>query len=650
MKSALFLGQPGLLGYFCVLLLLQGCATPLRPGQRWVKRLSLHGNSQLTSSEIISGLKTQKTGWWPWAKKQVYDPSELELDLKRVTAYYAANGFFLAKITRHEARPNPDGDTLDVHVTVQEGPPASVSRVELQGLSRLSRRERKRVTRDLGLSPGQRFVHQRFQHARALLRSRLKKVGYAYAEVKAEARVRLDRRSVSVRLDARPGPLVRFGRCIFRGHGDIPVDKLQPQVTWTPGQRFDARLVVQTRNRLLNLRVFTDVSTAIPETPAKVIDVTITVRRSKLRELRLGAGLGLEKSRQEVHLSAHWTWRNFLGGLRTLSVMAKPAFVSMPVLWDTENSGPGLESHVKLTQPNFLGSAFSLYGKLGYDVVVEEGYHMHGLGLKTGTERFFSGSMLRWGASWNFLFYDAFNRNAKYEQWDTDKRWIDNDPFRAAFLETFLQLDLRDDAADPRAGFWASARMELGHTYLGSDYSYLRITPEVRGYVPLGTRRVVLALRAMMGYLHPLSGDDDSPMYRRYKLGGPTSHRGFSSGRLSAQLPDQKNPSVTFAVHGNFALLFSADIRVRVVKLFGNWLHVGAFADGGDSVLYFDDLEMGNLHWAVGGSLMYATSLGVINFSLGTRLNRLQPREDNGIYNPDPDERLAFHIILGGAF
>jgi len=630
--------------------LLQGCAASLRPGQRWITRLQLHGNTQLPAGDILSGLKTQKTGWWPWAEKQVYDAGELELDLNRITAYYAAKGFFLARVVRHEVKKDPQKRTVQVHVYVREGPPARVATMEVEGLSKLSAADRRRVQRELGVRSGQRFVHQQFQHAKALLRSRLKKIGYAYAEVKAEARVRPDRRSVAVRYGATPGPLVRFGKCIFKGHGDIPEGKLQRQVTWTPGQRFDARKVVQTRNRLLNLKVFTDVSTAIPETPAKLVDVTITVRRGKLRELRLGGGLGLEKDRHEVHLSAHWTWRNFLGGLRTLSVMAKPGVVFMPQMWDLKNYGPGLESHVKLTQPYFLGSSFSLFGKLGYDVEVEEGYQMHGVELKTGAERFFSGTMFRWGASWNLLFFDAFNRNTEYEQWDTDRPWISNDPFRAAFLETFLHLDLRDDAVDPRAGFWASARLELGHTYLGSDYSYLRITPEMRGYVPLGTKRVVLALRAMLGYLHPFSGDDDSPMYRRYKLGGPTSHRGFSSGRLSAQLPDTKDPNVAFAVHGNAAVLFSSDLRVRVVKLFGNWLHLGAFADGGDSVLQFDDLDMGNLHWAVGGNLMYATPMGALNFSLGVRLNRLQRNEDNGIYNPDPDERIAFHIILGGAF
>lgn len=635
------------------LLALQACGAPLRPGQRWVRTLKLHGTAHLSSDDIISGLKTRKTGWLPWAEKQVYDPGELEQDMLRVKAYYAAHGFFLARVVKHEVRKDPKDRSVKVHLTVREGPPARVTELKLDGLTGLSASDRQRVTRELGLAVGQRFVHEAFQHAKALLRSRLRKIGYAYAEVKAEARVRPDRRTVAVHISATAGPLVRFGRCIFKGIGPIPEDKLQRQVAWAPGERFDARKVVQTRNRLLNLRVFTDVSTAIPDTPAKKVDVVITVRRAKLREVRLGGGLGLEKDRQEVHLTAHWTWRNFLGGLRTLSAMVKPAFIAMPALWERENSGPGVDSHVKLTQPFFLNSAFSIFGKIGYDVEVEEAYQLHGLELKVGAERFFLGYMLRWGVSWNMQYLDAFAMSDSYATWASlQDASVFNDPFRVAFLETFLQLDLRDDITDPRAGFWASARLELGQEYLGSAYNYLKITPEVRGYVPLGTKRLILAVRAMMGYLHPF-GDADSPMPRRYRLGGATSHRGFSSGRLSPQVegtdPDTLASEI-FGAHGNFALLMSADLRLRVVKLAGNWLHLGAFADGGDSVLNFDDLDMANLHWAVGGNLMYATPLGMINISLGFRLNRLLRYEDNGIFNPDPNERVAFHIILGGAF
>ncbi len=638
--------------WICVLAL-QACGAPLRPGQRWVKTLKLHGNQHLSSGAVIGGLKTRRTSWWPWAEKQVYDPADLDQDLLRVKAYYAVHGFFLARVVKHEVRKDPERRSVEVHLTVKEGPAALITAVKLHGLKRLSKGDRQRVTREPGLAVGQRFVHSTFQHAKALLRARLRKIGYAYAEVKAEARVRPKRTSVAIEISATAGPLVRFGRCIFKGRGPIPEDKLQAQVAWTPGERFDARKVVQTRNRLLNLRVFTAVNTAIPEKPTRRADVTITVRRAKLRELRLGVGLGIEKDRHEVHLRAHWTWRNFLGGLRTLSASVKPAFIAMPEFWDRENSGPGVESYVKLTQPNFLGSAFSLFGKIGYDVDVEEDYHLHGLELKVGAERFFLGTMLRWGVSWNLQYLDAFNLSDSYAVWVAQQdASIFDDPFRVAFLETFLQLDLRDDLVDPRAGFWAQARLELGQEYLGSAYNYLKISPEVRGYIPLGTKRLILAVRAMTGYLHPF-GATDSPMPRRYRLGGATSHRGFSSGRLSPQVEgiDEKTlERKVFGAHGNFTLLMSADLRLRVVKLAGSWLHLGAFADGGDNVLDLDELEMDNLHWAVGGNLMYATPLGVINISLGFRLNRLLRFEESKLYNPDPNERVAFHIILGGAF
>ena len=639
---------------------LAACAHP-RPGQRFVDEIEIHGNQQLRDVRIKLGLRTRETGWAPWAERRWLDRGALDRDLRRVVALYAANGFFLAKVVAHKVVKNDDGKTVDVHITVSEGPRAVISMVRVDGLTGLSGQDRQRVIDELRLTQGAPFVHRTYLRAKTSLLARLKQVGYAYAEVTGEARVRKGRRKVTVTLRARPGPLVRFGRCKFRGLGPIPAAKLKRLVAFSRGERYDARKLVRTRNALINTKVFADVRVELPEQAAAVADVTVTVRLARLREVRVGAGIGLEKDRHEAHLTAYWTWRNFLGGMRTLSAKLQPAFISMPLFWDNQNYGPGLKSYVRLTQPDWFGSGINLFGKIGYDVAVEDGYQSHGVQLKGGGERFFFGSMLRLGLSWNMQLFDLFNKDDDFQRYEAVvEPWIFKDPYRAIWLETYAMLDLRDDVMDPRAGFWAVTRLEQGLRYLGSDFTYFKVTPELRGYLPLGTKRVVLALRGLFGYLHPWS-KDDSPLYRRYRLGGATSHRGFSSGRLSAQheglVPDPdtgKTVSAVFPAHGNLALLLSADLRLRLFKLGQSWLNLSLFADGGDSVLELDQLELDNLHWAVGGGLMYNTPIGVINVSLGVRLNRMAEKEANGVHNPDPGEdgidRLALHIILGGAF
>ena len=61
------------------------------------------------------------------------------------------------------------------------------------------------------------------------------------------------------------------------------------------------------------------------------------------------------------------------------------------------------------------------------------------------------------------------------------------------------------------------------------------------------------------------------------------------------------------------------------------------------------NLDLTNLHVAVGGGLRYRTIVGTIRFGLGVRLNRLALVEGN-LENPDPDQRVAFHISIGESF
>jgi outer membrane protein assembly factor BamA len=183
-------------------------------------------------------------------------------------------------------------------------------------------------------------------------------------------------------------------------------------------------------------------------------------------------------------------------------------------------------------------------------------------------------------------------------------------------------------------------RLEQGDPALGGDFHYVKTTPDLRLYAPLG-RRVVAAVRGLMGWIHPLGGDQ-TPITRRYALGGPASHRGFSLGRLAPQVPDAQGRLIP--VGGNGEVLFSGELRIEITKVGGNWLGVGPFFDAGDVTASFADLDLGHLHYATGAALAYETAIGVVRAGLGVRLNRM------GDDNPDPNDRIAFHITIGEAF
>jgi len=619
-------------------LLVVGCAHS--PKQKIVRRVELQGVRSVAEAPLLRGLKTRRTGWWPFAEKHYYDPAELDRDVRRVEAYLANRGFFSSRVLQRQVTERRGGRAVDVLLRVEEGPATLVQEVRVRGLESVEPALAARLREGLAIPTGQRFDHDRYTRAWTGLKKQLVASGHAYAKV--TGRVEVDRRSRAARIqiEVSAGPLVRFGATTIEGQGSIPGDKLLRLLTWRRGEVFDPDELVRTRARLFNQRLFASVRIDLPKEPNPRAAVRIRVVPTRFRDLRLGVGLGIEKQRQEVRLSGRYTLRNFLGGMRTLELRLQPAYVVLPTVWAAVEHGPALVFETKLTQPDLLATGIMVFGALGYDLGIEEGYQYHGPRIQLGGERAFLRDRVRAGLSWNLQLLDFFDIKPVFDQSSTTLGVGFRDPYRLAWLEEFGQLDLRDQIVDPRAGFWAEVRLEQGFSVIGSAFTYVKVTPDARGYVPLGTKRLVLALRVLLGYLRPLAGDD-SPVTRRLALGGPTSHRGFTSGRLSPQ-----QDGIPYG--GNGSLLGSADLRLRVWRLFDNWLSLVGFIDAGDVAPSFQDLSLSRLHLAVGGSLAYQTPIGSIRLGLGVRLNRLESGAEPA--NPDPGERLAFHLTLGEAF
>jgi translocation and assembly module TamA len=232
-------------------------------------------------------------------------------------------------------------------------------------------------------------------------------------------------------------------------------------------------------------------------------------------------------------------------------------------------------------------------------------------------------------------------------------------PYRLAWWQQDLTIDLRDKPLAPHQGAYFALSFEEGGPYAGGEFQYQKITPDARLYAPLGSR-LTLAGRMVFGQLFS-QGDLGSPTTRRYYLGGPNSHRGFGYNRLSQQVPSGTPNTAPIPIGGDQMFLFQVELRLDVVRLFGHWLSVASFLDGGDvgapscGVSCGPLVHPGGVDWrdpylAVGGGLRYHTVLGTIRADLGVRVNRLTPFEPDGTPNADPGDRFAFHLSLGEGF
>jgi outer membrane translocation and assembly module TamA len=136
----------------------------------------------------------------------------------------------------------------------------------------------------------------------------------------------------------------------------------------------------------------------------------------------------------------------------------------------------------------------------------------------------------------------------------------------------------------------------------------------------------------------------DLPITQRFFSGGANDHRGFTYRRLAPMSFGTDLNGRRMPIGGDAMFETSLETRIDLFRLFGNWVGLVPFLDGGDVTNLPIQPDVTYLHWAAGLGLRYRTVVGPIRFDVGYRLNRYGEAE------PDPGARFAFHLSMGQAF
>ena len=186
---------------------------------------------------------------------------------------------------------------------------------------------------------------------------------------------------------------------------------------------------------------------------------------------------------------------------------------------------------------------------------------------------------------------------------------LENDYYRYG---GHVVLDLRDREI-PAAGLWARVDAHRLENRDGNPFDFSRVVADVHGYVPLGTRNRMLALRFRTSHSTTASGEA-VPFYLMETIGGARTLRGFREYRFR----DTRN------------LLVSAEYRWEV------WTYVdfGLFYDAGKVFSEAHQFDLQNLKSAYG--------FGVRAHALGDVVVRIDLARSN--------EGMVLHIGGGPSF
>ncbi len=625
---------------------------------------------------------------WPWSDWPLFDNGVFERDLERVTRWYKARGFYHTRILGVASTPTPavernapfqactdddsSGCPVDVSVRIDEGHAVLVEKLNLTGTLALSVELRQKLLRSITLKIDSRFDEAIYEESKLQLLRTLRDDGFAKATVTGRVLVDPKRNRAQVQFDVQAGPLCEFGQVRIRvlsKRTNIPLEVVLRAASIDYGERFSLHAIEDAQRAIYALGAFTsvEVEPSFAEGSNRV-NVDINVIPGRLVRYGIGAGIvsGLltrlegydaQDVRQwDIHLLGFAEFRNALGGLERFRIEDRPRMVfsnqfGRDLIPPKFTLGNILT--VESRWPDFIEGRTVLVAGAQSDLGPDpygRNFQRHAADARIGPQR-------TWRTLGGQLFASlAAHYNLFFPYQDGD---FDADPvapgvqslrsYRVLFAEQYSALDLRDNSTKPRRGAYFDLSTHLaGKIPNVSSWTYVRVVPDMRGYLPLPLG-LVLASRVRVGAMFIVDSANNldtfsdrlGPYSYRLRGGGASSNRGFLPGYLGDGLEGGLRRWET-----------SLELRIPLTQDFGTLV----FADAGD-VIDNTQFRFDRPQVSIGLGFRYNTMVGPLRMDFGYRVPSLQTLGSAVLPKQPYDVNLglfsmpgAFNLTIGEAF
>jgi translocation and assembly module TamA len=546
------------------------------------------------------------------------DEHALEVDQRRVEAFYRERGYYGARVTGQEVVPLGPG-RVRVVLRVEEGAPVVVRSVEVIGLEEAPEAAAK--LRELPLREGAVFTEAAYDLTRERIHSTLHEEGYATAAVEQRARVVPEEGTATVTYRVEAGPRYRFGVIEVLGTTAVRRETIRKQAALEvkTGRFWRESRLLAAQARVFGLGVFggVRVGRGTPDPETGTIPVVVAVREAPFRTVRAGPGIGVEATRWEARATAGWTHRNAFGELQRLSLDGRAGYAWLPNPWDASKESVVGNLGAEYYQPSAVTDRVDLSARAEVERGMEPAYDFWSLSGRISLP-------VRLAPRWSFV--PSYNAELYLVSGDLaagtgqSELSCKDDRCVLGYFEQRIRWDGVDRSLDPTRGIVASLSLQEGIRLGEYGYGYLRVLPELKAYWSAAPG-AVLALRFRVGALVPVGADSAPPVTARFLGGGPGSMRGFSTTRLSPYALDASGDYAP--VGGNGIVDGSVELRLALTTALSTALYVDA---GG--VSDYDALpstwqgafDPDYLQWAAGVGLRYATPVGPLRVDLALRI------------------------------
>ena len=621
---------------------------------------------------------------WPWTQWPLFDPSAFERDLDRLERWYRARGYYDARVVATEELRDRDEPVIDLAILVEEGEPVLITRLDVTGLQQLRGSLRDELRAAVELELGDPFDEALYERSKEALLKALQEASYARAQVRGQVEINPDLRLARVHIEVETGPPCRFGRVRVTGQGELPADPIWGAADIQQGAPYSLSAMTDARRAIWALGPFASVELeSVLREDSDVVDVLVNVVPGRMLRFGLGVGItagdrtlsdttveseGSATAEWDVHLLGKVEHRNLFGGMRRLRIEERPKLIfphqfpgisgdpSVPAGDGGNTSGDPTLGNLLLVdfaQPAFGEPRTTLRARARWDLGPDPfrgGFFRSDVVAVLGPERrFFAGRLLL-----------SVRLNLNLFLPDQELRPYPS--YQVGYVQYAMQLDMRDDPRHTREGSFFSLDVQHAGLLLPSDWDYVRIIAEMRGYLSLPAGMVLAGrLRAGMLFVTDTQIEavaDDSggfierlrtlgPLRQRLRGGGHNSVRGYRPGTLG----DVVEFDGRLDSGGLRQWEASLELRAPITADFGAAL----FVDVGD-VTRLSSFRFDHPQTTLGLGLRYHLLVGNLRLDLALAPPALQAvgRDQRIRTNITESELLGFngalHFTFGEAF
>ncbi len=652
------------------------------PGQRSVlvsaRDIRVHGNDVVRDVEVRALANARLRA--PLRRPSVTDAALAAL-VDDVYALYASRGYLHVAVAvtdvNRTQRPGGLPARTRVSLLVSEGVLTRVRDVEIRGNERVTDEEMAEIVRPLVDQPLRRpRVGEAVDELRELYGDR----GYTDLQVRAGEDLSEDGTEATLVWDVVEGPRIQFGKVVVRGNRYTRTWLIRNELQMQPGRIWRQRDVRESRKRLLDTSLFSQVRVRPLNTTGRVRDVLVDVAERKRWRLMLGPGISTAEGLRVVaenHI-------NNIGGIGHRWT----TYAHLGIDWENLRllfgSGPGLDASPEIQAEWKLVTGYELSHipgapmRVNLRVLLNERslqptytIQNYGVGLGavlmqpmiTGDEHQFRaiGSI---DMLWRYpeytdpaavlcdadavdpLFGSRFFGLIGAEEPPASLR-------RLGMLRLALHVDMRDDRFNPTEGILFTTDLEGTAPGVISQEDFGRLQQRFSFYLPL--RRWLggdteawpfdVASSVEWGVGWTGAATDLLPVEWRYRLGGANSVRGYRLEAVGPTVTRDRDlvaaglDSGTIAVPVGGDIFYSFSVEERFPLTRTRSVELILFQDGGNVYLRAGDdvagLDRGYdpvIRTSAGVGLRIRTPVGPLRLDGGVQLGPespfFHPRQD----------------------